>query len=104
MQRRRFPIAWTKFLFVLASIAASAPLVVAAREGAAMLFASSPQRGYLLYPRLGFCSPNRVNVSEAKASVLRRPTHALKPTPTADAVMPPGLGESLSPHLVGQGE
>ncbi len=95
MQRRRRPRAWTNALMAIASLALGAPLAMAAIDRMAMLFPRSPEPGYLLYPRLGLCTPTREQTAEA---LLRRPPCPFRPMRTANAVMPPGLGQSLSPQ------
>lgn len=100
MQSRRWPIAGTNALVAMALLAAGAPLAMAAVGGFPALFSRSHETGYLLYPRLGLCGPSRTNASGAAAST-RRSHPPFRPTRTADAVMPPDLGQSLGPQWLG---
>lgn len=102
MQSRRWPIAGTKALVAMALLAAGAPLAMAAVAGFPTLFSRSHETGYLLYPHFGLCAPSRTNVADAAAST-RRSAPPFRPTRTADAVMPPGLGQSLGPQWLGPG-
>jgi hypothetical protein len=104
MQGRRWPVTWVTGLLVVASLVVAAPLAMAAVESVGKLFVRSPEPGYLLYPRLGLCTPSRSNTSEAAAPGERRLPRAFRPTRTADAAMPPELGQSLSSRSLEPGQ
>ncbi|RBP04647.1 hypothetical protein DFR50_13831 [Roseiarcus fermentans] len=88
---------WSIRLVAIASLAAGAPLAMAAMGGLAPLLPRSSEPGYLLYPRLGLCAPSVAGADEAAKFSPRR-SAAFRPARTAGAVMPPGLGEHLSPE------
>ena len=95
MQRRRWPRAWTNALIAIASLVVGAPLAMAAMGGVAMLIPSSPELGYLLYPRTSLCAPSRPRAEEATVAIRVHRSNDFRPAHKADAVMPPDLGERL---------
>ncbi len=94
----RRPLAWTRTLLAIAALALGAPLAIAAVVGVGALSPRSAPSGYLLYPRLGLCAPRLASAAQATISSVRSP---FRPMRTADAVMPPGLGQTLTPEWLG---
>ena len=89
---------------VIAVLAASISFAAAATFGVAALSLGSVEPGYLLYPQLGLCGPRsatRAEIAALKAS--HRRNAAFRPIRTADALMPPGLGQRLNARLIESG-
>ena len=102
MQRGRRRTAWMNVGLAIVLLTAGGSLALEAVGGVRTLFPPSVEAGYLLYPRLGLCAPNRARITETAASTVRQPS-PFRPARTADAVLPPGLGQSLSSQLLGRG-
>lgn len=98
MQRRRWPRAWTNALIVIASLVIGAPLAVAAMNGVSIWIPRSPEPGYLLYPRSNLCAPIRPKLEEAAVAIRVHRSTVVRVVPSADAVIPPGLGDRLNPE------
>jgi hypothetical protein len=101
MLRKPWRVTRANALLAVASLAVAAPLALPEVGSVSTLFARSPEPGYLLYPHLGLCMAGRTKVSQADASAVRGSARAFRPTLTADAVMPPSLGQSLAHSWLG---
>jgi hypothetical protein len=90
-------IGWTPFLLATALLVLGAPLGRAAFDRATILTKSS-ETGYLLYPRTPVCAPPQAGVVAAATGTTAMRRYWVRPTRTANAVMPPALGQTLNPE------
>lgn len=93
MQRPSPPIASAALLLAAALLAAGLPLARAALDRAAST--GSSETGYLLYRRTGLCAAARPDADKVPGVPAAKVRHSFRPALGADAVTPPGLGQSL---------
>ena len=95
-------LGWTEtigprnLLLAVAALVLAASLATAAIVEAARFSPLSPERGYLLYPRSGVCASARGASNAATGTGgIRRSASVLRTVRSANATMPPELGQRL---------
>jgi hypothetical protein len=73
-------------------------LLVWAAFNYATLLPKSSEAGYLLYPRTAVCAPVQAEGATPAAGAAATRRYWIRPVRAAKAVMPPALGQTLTPN------